>query len=146
MSCNRGTAAGLPESAAKKRRRPVGSLLPSKPPTGQALGLRASREDLLKIPETALENSDDEPCVRSGVALATDRGRHLDRVSAHPAERPHPAAAGIDRAATRVAPAGTAAGGRWPDGRHGRAGLRAAGPHRIEPQTLRVPWPGRVAD
>src|SRR4029077_5282290 len=42
--------------------------------------------------------------------------------------------------------AGTPAGGRWPDGRHGRAGLRAAGPHRSEPQALRFPWPGRVAD
>ena len=33
-----------------------------------------------------------------------------------------------------------------PAGRHGRAGLRAAGPHGSAPQALRVPWPGRVAD
>ena len=84
---------------------------PHRPDTAGARS-GASRDDLLKIPETARENIDDDPCVRNGVAVAADRRRDLARVSARPPERPHPAAAGIDRETTRAARAGTAAGGR----------------------------------
>src|SRR4051812_25917400 len=127
-------------------------------------------------PRTRREDRDDDPRVRDGVALAADRVRDLARIPGRRPERPHPAAAGVDRAEARVGPAGASTGGGWaggrrgragpsgggpppgggpagastgggwPGGRRGRAGLRAAGPRRGAAQALRVPRPRRPAD
>src|SRR5687767_3855434 len=85
--------------------------------------------------------SDDGDRLRNGPPLAPDWRRRLARLAARPSERPHPAEAGVDRAADRGAAGsvGTTARARGAAVAQRRTGFRIAGPGRRTAQALGVP-------
>ena len=110
----RRTGVDLEESGLEyEAKRPVGSLPPSKPPTGPAPPRRsvcAAGTMCLHCNADRMETFDDDAHRRSGIALAADCRRSLAGISARPPERPHPVAAGGHReTARRTTPRKTAA-------------------------------------